>query len=74
MTWANAGRQGLYLQLGSITGRQVLMNVKFRREDGGEVLNNSEPGVIAGSLQPYVLFLPDGGRSFTGSPRRCCTT
>lgn len=62
VTWANAGLQGLYLQLGSITGRQVLMNVKFRRAGGGEVLNNSEPGVIAGTLQPYVLFLPAGGR------------
>lgn len=62
ITWANSGRSGLYVQLGSITGRLVLINVKFRRDGSGEVLNNSETGVIAGTLQPYVLFLPAGAR------------
>ncbi|MBN9656712.1 MAG: hypothetical protein J0H49_00960 [Acidobacteria bacterium] len=62
ITWTNRGHLGLYVQMGSIAGRMALMNLKFRREGGGEVLNNSEPGVIAGTLQPYVLFLPPGGR------------
>lgn len=62
LTWANTGRSGLYLQLGTILGRQVQMNVKFWREGGGQVRNDSEPGVITGTLPPFVVFLPSGGR------------
>lgn len=62
LTWANTGRSGLYVQVGSIAGRRALMKVEFWRQGGGAVRNNGEAGVLAGRTQPLVLFLPAGAR------------
>jgi len=62
LTWRNTGSDSLYVQLGGIVDRSASMTLDIARADGGQIIDWTVPGVIAGQIRPLVLFLAPGSR------------
>lgn len=63
ITWQNTGAEGLYVQIGSIIGRKAAISLTISRASGGgRIVDWTNPVVIAGRIDPLVLFLMPGAR------------